>query len=416
MRRLRLVCLLPLLLPVSAAKLTHAELIQLARKNALELSQALRDTFGDEELKKGTAVAYEGGSMLFAIDAAEEPLLVVDGLAPAKMRRVGTGSLWMHTAELIAGTSHAFYYQLAGMRFGGRTDVPAYLPECYANSNVRQGKLSEQRFHTSTIYDGMRTEYWVYAPAQYDPATPAGYMVWQDGQGHINRDGNARTLNVIDNLTHQKRIPVLIHVFVAPGMKGAQRMRSIEYDRMDDTYVRFLRDELIAGLAREFNLRTDGYSHAIAGNSSGGICAFNAAWLHPEMFSRVLSHIGSFTSIQWKPGEMDGGNLYPFKVRKEPARNIRVWLQDGTEDLENTHGSWPLQNIQLANSLKVTGYDFHLSLGNGTHSGAHGNAELPRSLSWLWRGYDSSRTGEVFAQDPEEKTKPLFRVRVVNRD
>jgi enterochelin esterase family protein len=103
-------------------------------------------------------------------------------------------------------------------------------------------------------------------------------------------------------------------------------------------------------------------------------------------------------------------------VRKQPKRNIRVWLQEGTEDHENAHGSWPLQNIQLANSLKMRDYDFHLSLGNGTHNGAHGSAELPAELTWLWRDYDPQKTEQVFTPDPIEQSKPLFRVKPYNRD
>lgn len=401
-----------------AEKLPPQDLIALVQKNpkAAGLAETLAASLGTEDLKKGTATAGQGGSLLFAIDSPTEPQIVINGGAPQKMQRVKSSSLWMHTAKLTEGTSHAFYYMVDGKKFGGRTDVPAYLPECYRNPQVPEGKLSGKLTHTSALYDGMVSEYWTYAPAAYNPATPAGYMIWQDGQGHINRDGAAKTLNVIDNLTHQKKIPVLIHVFIAPGMKGQQRMRSIEYDTLDDLYTRFLRDEILVDVGKEYNLRADSYSHAIAGNSSGGICAFNAAWFHPELFSRVLSHIGSFTSIQWKPGQIDGGNVYPFKIRKEPKRNIRVWLQDGMEDLENSHGSWPLQNVQMANSLKMMSYDFHFSISNGTHNGAHGNAELPRSLAWLWRGYDLSKTEETFAQEPEEKDKPLFRVRVVNRD
>ena len=155
---------------------------------------------------------------------------------------------------------------------------------------------------------------------------------------------------------------------------------------------------------------------AIAGNSSGGICAFNAAWFKPNEFSRVLSRIGSFTSIQWKPGVLDGGNVYPFKVRKEPKRNIRVWLQDGSGDLENTHGSWPMANIAMANSLKLMEYDFHLSFGTGTHNGAGGNSELPAEMVWLWRDYDPAKTEQTFVMEAEEKAKPMFRVRALNRE
>jgi enterochelin esterase family protein len=238
-------------------------------------------------------------------------------------------------------------------------------------------------------------------------------MVWQDGQGHVKRDGKAKTLNVIDNLIATGKIPVMINVFISPGYVGEKRMRSIEYDTVSDTYPRFLRDEILAVVGKQYNIRKDSYSRAIGGSSSGAICAFNAAWQMPDQFSRVLSLIGSYTSIAGVEG---GGHNYPFKVRKEEPRNIRVWLQDGFEDLENEHGSWPLMNIQMANSLKYRGYDFHFSFGDGTHNAAHGWAELPRSMEWLWRGYDPALQQEVYAMDPEEQKKPMFRVKALNRE
>jgi enterochelin esterase family protein len=192
--------------------------------------------------------------------------------------------------------------------------------------------------------------------------------------------------------------------------------RSIQYDSVDDVYPRYILEEILPKVAAQYKIRTDGYSRAIAGNSSGGICAFNAAWQKPDQFTRVLSRIGSFTSIQWKPGEKDGGNVFPFMIRKQPKRNIRVWLQDGSGDLENNHGSWPLQNIQMANSLKMRGYDYHLSWGTGTHNGAHGNAELAEAMMWLWRAYDPAKTAQDFEQDAAERAKPMWRIQALNRD
>ena len=252
--------------------------------------------------------------------------------------------------------------------FGGRTDVPAFGPYSYEKPGVPKGKLSEKIVHSSKIYPGMKSDLWIWAPAQYDPSKPAAVMVWQDGEVLVNRELPSRAQIVFENLTHERKIPVIIQVLISPGMTDGRRMRSIEYDTVDDTYPRFIRDEILPLVAEKYNIRKDGYSRAMAGDSSGGICAFNAAWQMPDEFSRVLSRIGSFTSIQWHPGKIDGGNLYPFKIRKEPKRNIRVWLQDGSGDLENNHGSWPLQNVQMANSLKMGEYDYHFSWGNGTHS------------------------------------------------
>jgi enterochelin esterase-like enzyme len=196
-------------------------------------------------------------------------------------------------------------------------------------------------------------------------------------------------------------------------------MRSTEYDTVSERYARFLRDEILPQVAAQYNLRQDAYSRAITGLSSGGICSFNAAWQMPDQFSRVISWIGSFTSIQWKedPAVPDGGQDYPEKILREPARNLRVWLQDGANDQENDrYGSWPLANIRMANALKLKNYDFHFSFGQGTHNPGHGAAEFPAEMIWLWRDYDPAKTSQAFEIDPAEKTKPPFRVAIVNRD
>ena len=266
-------------------------------------------------------------------------------------------------------------------------------------------------------------------------------MVFQDGGGYIDRNGNNPTLNVIDNLIAQKKIPVMICIFINPGdisdspgtptynfVKAysdkwhrtlKDSMRSTLYDTVSDQYPRFLRDEILAEVGAKYNLRKDAYSHAITGLSSGGICSFNAAWQMPDLFSRVITWIGSFESIQWKedPAIPDGGQDYSDKVLREPHRNIRVWLQDGSNDLENpNYGDWPMANIRMANSLKTREYDFHFSFGKGTHNPGHGAAQFPEEMTWLWRDYDPAKTEQQFMPDPAEKSKPYFRVTITSRD
>ena len=398
--------------PLLAQK-SALELIRMSAKPNDEFRAALIEAMGEENIMKGTAVASHGPDFIFAVEAAEAPKLFVDGEEVGRMDRVKGWNMWFRSAQLETGRVHSFYYEIDDRPKGGANDVPAYLDDCYAKPGVPQGTLSEKlEFSGGKVYPGMRCDYWIYVPAQYKPGEPAALMVWQDGEAHIDRDGKAKTLNVMDNLIHEGKMPVTIAVFISPGHVGEERIRSEMYDPIDDRYARFLRDELIPEVEKKYYVRKDGYSRAIAGISSGGICAFNAAWHQPDQFSRVLSLIGSYTSIA---GIEDGGDLYPFKVRKEEVRNIRVWLQDGANDLENQHGSWPLQNLQMANSLKMKGYDFHFSWGIGTHNPAHGWAELPKSLAWLWRGYDPKLTEEVYVMDPEEKKLPLFRVGIVNR-
>ena len=367
----------------------------------------------EADLKKGVAWKGRGGDLVFAVQTDGDAVLFINDERAAPARREG-GVSYVE-ARLATGRTHNFYWMVGGSRFGGRTDVPAWPPDAYEQPGVPKGALTEKLVHSSTIYEGMKSDYWVYAAAGYRSGTPAPLMIWQDGEVNVQRDGASHTLNVIDNLTHQKRIPPMVHIFISPGLIGERRMRSVEYDTVDDRYPRFLRDEILLEVGKSYNLRKDAYSRAIIGESSGGICAFNAAWQMPDQFSRVVSRIGSFTSIQWKPNVLDGGQSYPNKVRKEAKRNIRVWVQDGAGDLENQHGSWPLQNIQMANSLKHQGYDFHFSWGNGTHTRLGGQVEAPAELEWVWRGYDPSKTEQRFEADPGEKDRPFFRVRALNR-
>ena len=181
----------------------------------------------------------------------------------------------------------------------------------YARPGVPQGRISEKLVHTSKLYGGMQTNYWIYVPAQYNPAVPAALMVWQDGERYITRNVEEqcrlcpslyRLHEVTDNLIHDKKIPVMIHVFVSPGTLDGKSLRAVLYDTMSDKYSQFLREELLPEVYAKYNIRRDAYSRAIQGQSSGGIAAFTVAWNHPDDFSRVYTVVGSFVAIRMEAG------------------------------------------------------------------------------------------------------------------
>jgi enterochelin esterase-like enzyme len=364
----------------------------------------------------GTAVW--GQDFLFVSNSPSPVSISIDNQPAVPMAMIEGSSLWMRLVKMRTGVTHSYQYYAAGKPLGARSDIIGYNPDSYSKPGVPRGKVSEKNTIVSRIYDGMKADYWVYASPGVDPSVPAALMVWQDGQGLIGTYSGLRLFTVTENLVDQKLLPPMVHVMIAPGQSPEGRaMRSVEYDTVSDRYTRFLMEEVLPEVEKMYKLRPDGYSRAIAGESSGGICAFNVAWLMPDKFSRVQSAVGSFTSIQWRPQEkLEGGNVYPFKVRKEPKRNIRVWMSDGADDLENEHGSWPMQNIEMANSLKLREYDFHFRFGIAAHGGAQAGLDLPESLTWLWRDYDPTKTTQEFQMDPTEKEKPFFRVTISNRD
>jgi enterochelin esterase-like enzyme len=250
---------------------------------------------------------------------------------------------------------------------------------------VPQGQVTTYDWESEIIVNTIR-EYYVYVPAQYDGKQPAALMIFQDGHAYIDPEGSFRVPTVFDNLIHQGDMPITIGLFITPGHRAGfekpsnwfrAENRSFEYDDMTDQYATFLIEEMIPELEKTYNISKDPKMRAIAGLSSGGICAFTAAWQRPDHFHKVMSHIGSFTNIR-------GGHVYPAEIRKSAKKDIKVFLQDGKNDLDLVFGNWWLANLQMESALKFKGYEVKFVAGEGGHSGEHGGAILPESLRWLW--------------------------------
>lgn len=258
-------------------------------------------------------------------------------------------------------------------------------PDSMVQEGVPQGTVTKSVWKSEKIYPGTVRDMAVYVPKQYDGSTPANVMVFQDGSSYLDPKGQFRTTVVFDNLIHKKAMPVTIGIFINPGNipsaeegQKPRSNRSFEYDSLGDQYARFLLEEILPAVGKDSKLTSEASGRAICGISSGGICAWTVAWERPDAFSKVLSHVGSFTNIR-------GGHVYHALIRKTERKPIRVFLQDGSGDLDNVHGSWPLANQEMAAALKFAKYDYRFEYGDGGHNGKQGGALLPESLRWLWR-------------------------------
>jgi enterochelin esterase-like enzyme len=259
-------------------------------------------------------------------------------------------------------------------------------PDAQRQAGIPEGKVTKHEW-TSKIFPDTHRNYWVYVPAQYDGKTPACVMVFQDGHAYVDEKGDIRVPIVFDNLIAKHEMPVTIGIFINPGNKSElpkngwnASNRSFEYDTLSDQYARFLIEEILPEVGKNYKLTDDPEGRAICGMSSGGICAFTVAWQRPYAFRKVVSHIGSFTDIR-------GGHNYPPMIRKTPKKPIRVFLQDGSNDLDNQFGNWFLSSQQMAAALKFAHYDYKTEWGDGHHSGRHGGAIFPDTMRWLWRDY-----------------------------
>ena len=265
------------------------------------------------------------------------------------------------------------------------------------------GEVIKGEFDQSKVYPGTWREYWVYIPKQLDRGKPAPVMVFQDGLQY-----NAPV--VFDNLIHKKELPPLVGVFVMHGrVKAAStealdRMnRSFEYDAVSDDYARFLVDEMLPYVAKTHGLllSANPSDRGIAGNSSGGIAAFVAAWQRPEAFRRVFSAIGTYVGLR-------GGDTLPVLVRKTAPKPIRIFLQDGANDQNSYGGNWFIANQGMLSALEYAGYDVRHEWGEGEHNSRHATLMFPDALRWLWRDWPSPVTA-----NPEGKSRQdVFQVLV----
>lgn len=278
--------------------------------------------------------------------------------------------------------------------------------------DVPRGRLEGPFEFKSKIIAGTVRRYWIFVPAQYTPDKPASVLVFQDGQRATNPQGSLRVPTVLENLIHRGEMPVTIGIFITPGHRAEHYPdtlgmsnpdhRAQEYDSLDDTYARFLIEEMLPEVGKRHRLTDDPEQRVIGGTSSGAICAFTVAWHRPDVFRKVISMIGSYTSIAYRPAESGrpmtpGGDLYPTLIRKSPIRPIQIFLQDGSNDLDNEHGNWFLANQQMLAALNwanaeadrknVPGprYKVRHVWGEGVHSDEHGGVLLPEILRWMWK-------------------------------
>jgi gluconolactonase len=276
---------------------------------------------------------------------------------------------------------------------------PAH-PDSQVQSGVPKGEVIKFTFENSKIFPGTWREYWVYIPAQYKPDQPACVYVNQD-----NIQWEAPT--VFDNLIHKKEMPITIGVFVRPGIVKAPTYtarvnpndpkdtnaaldrfnRSLEYDGLGDNYARFLVEEILpdvetktASDGRAIRLSKSGNDRAIGGSSSGAIAAFTAAWEKPNEFSRVFSTIGTYVGLR-------GGDRLHTLLRKYEPKPLRIFLQDGANDLNIYGGDWWMANQTMERALTFAGYDVKHVWGEGAHNGRQGTALFPDAMRWLWKDW-----------------------------
>ena len=234
----------------------------------------------------------------------------------------------------------------------------------------------------------------VYVPKQYVPGTPAPFIVGADGPDQF-------LFTALDNLIHQKRVPVMIAISIGNGSGDAQgSQRGLEYDTMSGRYAEFVETEVLPLVEKQFNvtLTKDPNGRATMGCSSGAAAALSMAWYRTDLYHRVLSYSGTFVNQQWPWNPDTPGGAWEYHrslIPKSPAKPIRIWMAVGDRDLFNPNvmrddmHDWVVANEQTAKALADKGYayQFVFARNSGHCDRTMKQQTLPTALEWLWQGY-----------------------------
>ncbi|GAC1463770.1 MAG: hypothetical protein NVSMB9_01630 [Isosphaeraceae bacterium] len=383
-----LLSLLVLVDPITPSQLNDALQVPPRGEAAGALAARIRAAYPEGTDLKGSTQAptplVEDGAVAFVVEApADGPAPQVTGMVNhgrgLDLVPIGKTGLWARVEPIPSDTKFAFGYRVGGKTLASRVvEMPdwSYPPESREQPGRTYGTYKPLKFR-SKVFQNERTG-WVYVPAAYkSDGPPAALMVFQDGDAYKNEHVGT----VVDNLIAARQMPVTILLLLNPGVNDdGKPNRSVEYDTLSDRYVKFLDEEALPAISRDYKLRPGAADRAIGGASSGGICAFTAAWHRPDLFGRVCSQIGSFTNIR-------GGDAYPSLVRKTPKKPIKVFLQDGTNDLINQHGDWWQANEAMDAALRAKGYDVEFLRDRGFHAYWSCGQRLPEALRKTWAGF-----------------------------
>ncbi len=375
---------------------------------------------GGSGISSAGAIATAGTSSGDSVGAGTGSVVATSGASGGVSSGAGSGAGSGAVSTLDGGAEGSVPVSGKGTQAdpGTTGDGTVPLPGPYTTPPEAAGPINAAPKGTLTppalyaskaVYPGIKFQYTIYVPAQYQKGKPAALMIYLDGRHYVtipplmpmdppwpdsNTPWNAHV--VMDNLIHAGDIPVTIAVFIDPGTPSGiyhpctgcfgpdQQMRSTQYDQPTDNYSKFTLNEFLPDVVfPKYDIVQDPDGWAGVGHSSGGIAVFMMAWFHPDKFHKVLTESASFSNT----GMMPPSYVFPAKIASTtPPLPLRVYLLSSSNDLGG--GVWRAANDQAAMDLMAKGYHYRYRTGTSPHFPTPAAVQdFPDAMRWLWRGY-----------------------------
>ena len=239
--------------------------------------------------------------------------------------------------------------------------------------DARPGRLEIVDIHSDALGEHRRLQ--VYVPARFRRSRTYPLLVAHDGGEYLRYSG---LKTVLDNLIHRLEIPSMIVALTDP------RRRLREY-AADPAHARFLTEELVPALERQYPIDARPEARGLLGASFGAVGALSTAWHYPGFYGRLLLQSGSFgfTDIgHHKRGPaFDPVVSWVNTFRENPGRPAeKMFVSCGIYE------SLIYENRSLVPLLQTTGMDLRYVEARDGHNWENWRDRLREGLSWLFPG------------------------------
>jgi enterochelin esterase-like enzyme len=182
----------------------------------------------------------------------------------------------------------------------------------------------------------------VYTPSgDLPPSLPVAVLF--DAQAWFAAD----IMATFDNLIADRVVPPFL-VAMAGYPFGPTRVRGLTRPSI---HHRYLVEELMPWLVREFHATTDPAQTVLIGQSLGGLAAIHAALREPARFRNVISSSASLWWPSGEAGELSGADVLAAAATASP---VRFWLESGAFEYGLTPGNRELHTTLSGQGTEVT--------------------------------------------------------------
>ncbi|WP_425445853.1 enterochelin esterase [Dethiothermospora halolimnae] len=217
-------------------------------------------------------------------------------------------------------------------------------PWIESQEDVPKGSLKEIRMSSSLLNNERRI--WIYTPSGYSKnSKPYHLLLTFDGFTYTQ---TIPTPTILDNLIAKEEIPPTIAVFVG---NASSKSRFSEL-MCNETFGKFLSEELIPWVQTNYNVTKDPLQTVIAGSSLGGLAASFIGMKYPQIFGNVLSQSGAYW---WSPEDEEEKEWLTREFMKKDKLPLKIYADVGK--LEHFEGM-VTTNRNFRDMLKEKGYNY----------------------------------------------------------